>query len=756
MSLLSLFLIKSSAQNCQAYFYSYSGGGTTMQFSDSSWTNSGNLIYAWDFGDGGSSTLSNPGHTYNQNGLYVVCLSIISTTGCRDTYCDTIQVGSIVNPPCSASFTYTTDTTNYVYFTSITGGLAPLTYQWDFGDGSVSSQANPIHGYNNSGVYVVSLTVNTANGLSCNMIDSVFVNSCEAIFTSNISGSGSVNFTNQSIVPPQTTFAWDFGDGSPRVYQRNATHTYLNSGTYVVSLSTFNASNNCSDTYKDTININVPPNCVAGYTYTISNATVSFTNTASNYNSIKYVFGDGDSSSLPNPVHTYAQSGTYVVWQIVKKLSCVDVFTDTITVSISPACQAGFNYTVNQGSVQFSSTAQNYSSIFYDFGDGSTSNQPNPSHTYLQNGNYLVCQTVSNSNGCSDTFCDTISVNISQPCQADYGYFLSQDTLMIQNLAQNFDSLLYDFGDGNYSTLLNPTHIYSQAGTYIVCQTVYNSNGCSDTKCDTLLVAINTCNAGFTYQQQGDSIYFYNTATNYTSIQYDFGDGSSSSQANPLHHYTNSGTYVVKQTVLNISRSCVDVFRDTISVSVSTSCFANFQIGIDTNNIGTLYLINTSSNDKTHSYSWSFGDGSFDIGRLPTHVYQNYGPHEVCLTIYDTVMNCTSTYCDTVGLDSTGKIVKSRGYTIKVLEGDFIGVEESNPLSKLSIYPNPVVDAIRFNIKMNESYFYQLFNINSQVMTEGKMHGNIINLSELKAGVYFIRISNGKESIVKKLIKQNK
>lgn len=753
---LFVFLIgtKSEAQNCQAYFTSFNSSGNTVQFMDSSWANTGNVSYYWNFGNGDTANISNPNYTYNQAGSYVVCLTISTSLGCQDTYCDSILVGSIINPPCNVSYSYTADTSNIAYFSSSTSGSGPFTYNWNFGDGNSSTLANPTHQYSAASSYGVSLIVTDSRGTNCSYYDTVHVNYCSPYFLYNISPSGSVSFRNYSITSRSSSFLWNFGDGNTSNL-KNPIHTYQNSGSYVVSLTSFDSLSFCTNTFYDSLVINLPPRCQAGFGYQVNQGQVSFQDSASNYTLISYDFGDGNTSNQPSPTHTYSQSGTYLVCQTVSDSTsqCSNTFCDTIIVSIPPPCSAGFNYNLNQANLSITNTATNFSSISYDFGDGSTSTSLNPSHNYASSGTYIVCQSIGNPSGCNDMYCDTINVNITPPCIANFAYSINVDTINVVDLSTNTDSVLYDYGDGTTSN--NISHIYSQGGTYTVCQIAYGANGCVSSICDSVQITIPTCNAGFSYQQLGDTIQFTNQATNYTSISYDLGDGTVTGNENPSHQYMNSGTYIVKQTAMNINRVCVDVFTDTISINISTSCVAKFLVAIDTNNRGTLFIVNTSTNDPTHQYNWSFGDGSFGTGRLPTHTYQENKAHEICLTITDSVMNCTSTFCDTVGLDSNGNILKAKGYSLKVLEGDFIGIPEENKLESLSIYPNPFSKRLMFDYKNSSQLEYELLNINGKLLMQGELFNNELNLPEIRPGIYFLWLSDGENSIVRKLIKQD-
>src|SRR5690606_33001008 len=120
-------------------------------------------------------------------------------------------------------------------------------------------------------------------------------------------------------------------------------------------------------------------------------------------------------------------------------------------------------------------------------------------------------------------------------------------------------------------------------------------------------------------------------------------------------------------------------------------CTASYTIVKDTTAPFQVILYNTSSNAISHTYAWSFGDGSFGTGRTPTHQYQNHGSYLVCLKITDTVLNCVSTFCDTVGMDSLGNL-KSGGFSIEVREPLAVGINEFNRLNEVSLYPNPAIN----------------------------------------------------------------
>jgi hypothetical protein len=165
-------------QPCNAHFNSHRDSIVNgIQFSNA--PGSGAATFAWDFGDGSTSTSSNPSHTYAAEGTYYVCLTVTDTVGggCTSTNCDSVHVFTPA-PHCNAHFFNLRDTiTNGIRYFSGNNSQG-ATYAWDFGDGSTSSNEDPSHVYANAGTYYVCLTVSNTNaGGTCtdSYCDSVHV-----------------------------------------------------------------------------------------------------------------------------------------------------------------------------------------------------------------------------------------------------------------------------------------------------------------------------------------------------------------------------------------------------------------------------------------------------------------------------------------------------------------------------------------------------------------------------------------------------
>lgn len=765
--LLFTFLGINANSQCKNH-YSYTTNGLSIQIFDSSTVSSGNMSHLWFWGDGDSSTTTNPSHTYTNPGYYQICHVLNSSTnacGPNDSIvCRSVPIG--IN--CQASFSHTTNNLTVSLLNSSTSNAPQLNYIWNFGNGQTSNAKNPVYTYSTSGLYIVCLEVfDPLMGCYSQFCDTISVgNGCVADFNYSINPTQNqtVNFTNNTQPQFGVWYNWDFGDGDTSSL-KNPTHTYTSSGPYVVSL-TVNTNFGGSCSYLDTVYANY---CSSYFLSNVkANGTVTLFNQSEANPNTRFTWGFGDGSPIFSTFsktafsHTYTTSGTYFITLSISdpQTSCTSTYFDSVQIKI-PNCQANFYYKQNQDTLYIESHSDSSFNHSYTFGDGSISTLTNPTHIYTQSGSYIVCQTIIDSSiNCIDTYCDTIQVIVPQ-CSASFSISQSIDTLNISNQATDYNVISYDFGDGNTSNQENPRHVYAQSGTYIICQTVWDtSRNCQTSFCDTISVRIPKCKAGFTYQVVGDSLYFQSTAQNFTNIQYQFGDGNTSTETNPFHQYSQSNTYVVQQTVFNTLRNCSETFIDTISVTVSNSCIASYQVAIDTNQTNTLFLINNSSKVSSHQYFWDFGDGNIDTGRTPTHTYSTFGSYPICLTVQDPTISCTNTYCDTIGLDSNGNLTdKAGGFFLRVLDGSFIGLEEKTSIfDSFNLYPNPSSDNITISIGNfpNEIIEYEILNLKGQIKEKGKLTKDlsVLNINRLKNGVYILKLSIHQEVLVKKIIKQ--
>ena len=207
----------------------------------------GNWNYYWNFGDGQTDTIEQPGyHTYDDYGTFTISL-VVSNTNCSDTAFAYIQVNA---PAPVAQFTVTGDGCEplVVYFNN--QSLYAESYVWDFGDGNHSTTENPTYTYYDPGEYQVTLTVTGPGGTDIYTGNTITVYpKAKAFF--NVAPSV-VTIPDQAIhcydmSENANIWTWNFGDGESSSEQ-NPEHFYKEEGTYTISL-TANNEYNCPDTY---------------------------------------------------------------------------------------------------------------------------------------------------------------------------------------------------------------------------------------------------------------------------------------------------------------------------------------------------------------------------------------------------------------------------------------------------------------------------------------------------------------------------
>ncbi len=368
-------------------------------------------------------------------------------------------------------------------------------------------------------------------------------------------------------------------------------------------------------------------------------------------------FGDGTSSYQSNPYHLFTTAGYHSVCLTITDSvnTCTSTYCDTIYVGTAfPTCTANFTKTVSGNTATFTNSSTSSSGIitnyYWSFGDGSNSSATNPTHIYSSGGTYTVCLTmVDSSSGCSNQKCKTVTIASTATCDAQFGVIDTGSAVYFYplNCTPNTVTFLWNFGDGTSSTSYQPYHTYAQAGTYYACLTVTNFlNTCTDTYCDTVVYNPSTSNCNFQISYNcmlNNQVSFSvaNPSSNIVSYLWSFGDSTANSTlANPTHSYANAGYYYVcLTTVTNLG--CTNTVCTLVSVGVLTTCDASFTPYDSTGFV--FFLPNSNNNNQT--YYWTFGDGSSSFQMYPVHQYIGNGPWTACLTVIDSMANCSDQYC---------------------------------------------------------------------------------------------------------------
>ena len=247
----------------------------------------------------------------------------------------------------------------------------------------------------------------------------------------------------------------------------------------------------------------------------------------------------------------------------------------------SNQCEASFTYdNINEtGEIQFYNTSTgNYLTAHWNFGDSTTSDELNPLHTFPSEGTYLTSLTISG-DSCYNSFSMNVVVYFDtiENCQAAFWY--AQETgskkIMFYDLSTgNIDEWMWDFGDGDTSFISNPEHLYNESGSYNVKLSIVTTDSCTSQYEESIYVYEDStnCNADFVYEldtlnNTPYTYYFYNLSSGQPEyFLWEFGDGFTSSEQNPVHIYESPGSYYVCLTVQGSQSdtNCYSTFCDSI------------------------------------------------------------------------------------------------------------------------------------------------------------------------------------------------
>jgi len=534
---------------------------------------SGGSVYSWIFGDGGTSSAQNPSHIFNNPGtadsIYHVRLVVTNPFFCYDT----VYRNIVVHPQPVANFNPTSSLgcqpLSGVLNNTSTGATS---YKWDFGDGSPeSNDISPPHVFSNTTTAAITYTVTlyATSGAGCVSTKKKSIQVypfLEAKLLSDSAGCSplNINFQNQSV--GAASYTWNFGDGNGSA-SVNPSHSYVNNSvndtTYALTLIA-TSSYGCNDTLKKNIVVHPSPKAefvALPFTQTYPNATVNYTNTTSNGNwQYSWNFGDGTTSTSQNPpAHNYATWGRYKILLTVSNAYCSDTLSQTIIIN-APVPVAGFNPVDTTGcrpfTLTFTNTSKYATSFAWDFGDGSTSTETNPTHTYYDAGTFIVKLVVAGQGGQGNKQSE---VTVQEKPVAFFTtspqiVYIPNDPLLCFNLSQYADTYSWDFGDGDKSTDQNPQHYYSKEGTYDITLTATNQYGCTNTFTETSAVKAEaqgdiTFPTAFTPNTSGPNGGSYNSNSYDNNVFFPFTKGVVQYD---MQIYTRWGELIFETTDLNV------------------------------------------------------------------------------------------------------------------------------------------------------------------------------------------------------------
>jgi PKD repeat protein len=575
-------------------------------------------------------------------------------------------------------------------------------YNWNFGDNTSSVEVNPLHTYNTPGLYTVTLTVNGPGG-SSNVSAQINVQSAGAPSAAFIASPNSgfapltVQFFDRSS-GQINAYNWNFGDGTTS-NQRDVSHVFNAVGTYNVSLTVSGSGGNSTVTQQIVVSIPIPtpspipasntpvppsstpiPPTFTAIVVVPTNTPEPPTNTPEPPTATPTGVPTATPTNTPEPptatvtdVPTNTpEPPTATATDLPTNTpepptaTATDVPTSTPEPPTATATEAapGASFTLaipdptnNPGTVQFSSTSTGtIASYAWDFGDGTTSTEQNPTHVYAQSGTYTVNLTVTGPGGSNSAIPQQVTVTYPPTAlfQANVDPNNPLSVSFVDNSEGVVTSWAWDFGDGTTSTEQSPTHTYAAGGTYNVTLTATNAGGNSISTIPVTVtepVVVVPPVAGFSYgaldPAQPLTIQFSDTSTgDYDTYAWDFGDGVQSNEPNPSHTYATGGTPTVTLTVTNSATGVSNVYQEVITVQApSEPPSASFTASVPDPAQPLTVQFNDFSTGTFDSYQWDFGDGiGFSSDPNPIYTYSVGGTYPVTLTVTNSASGETSSF----------------------------------------------------------------------------------------------------------------
>jgi gliding motility-associated-like protein len=635
-----------------------------VNFRDSS---TGNPVsWQWDLygiGVGTPSALQNPSATYFTPGQYTIRLIVTNAAGIKDTAIKPLYITVFSKPIVNISASSVTGCYPLpVCFTdNSTPGSGTITdWFWDFGDGTSSTLQNPCHTYVGSGNYNVTLRVKNSNGCDRTRPYNNYItisNGVHAAFTNSLPSGCSVPatiiFQNQSTGTGLLTYEWTFGDGPTISTATSPSHTYAAAGTYTVQLIVTNTTG-CKDTLRKINSIIVgtvdadfttPATICAGTSFLITNTSAPTPISAS------WTFDDGAISSALNPMKVFATAGLHTIKLVANFGTCLDSVEHTVNVLAKPLTAFSGNILAACKpplTVQFSNTTTGAVSYEWHFGDGATSNQANPSHTYTTSGFFTDTLISTNANGCNDTTIKADYIKIQAPVGSINNLPQQGCAPLPWTFSSTVNSVVpvigYEwFSNGVlFSTASNPSQIFP-VGNYEIKLVITTAGGCTDTvivpngiKSALKPVPLFTANPRVVCAFNPVNFTDLSTGT-IDGWHWIFGDGATSDLPNPIHAYEDTGFFDITLIVSN--NGCKDTLKLLDYIHV-TPPIAIFNITKNCNQHYIRTFTNTSLGADT--WVWNFGDGTPTESTIysPVHTYTAIGAYPVTLTVHNNVTGC--------------------------------------------------------------------------------------------------------------------
>jgi gliding motility-associated-like protein len=642
------------------------------------------LTYLWDFGDGTTSTATNPVHVYPSPGLYPILLTV-TNGACIHTMPDTLIVVSS-NPGFTVNGNSVCKYADEIFTVNNVNTAHVSNYNWNFGDGTVQSGPNlsPItHRYTTSGNITPSLIITDILGCVDTVHQSLSINvyGSKAGFT-NPPGTcinGVINFTDTSSsdgLHSIQQWIWSYGDGrSDTLTSPPYSHQYINAGTYDVKLKITDAFG-CYDTLLKpaAVLITKPTaNFTSSDTLRCANSNVSFTNQSQGV-SLNYIwdFGDNSTSTFINPQHAFASQGFYSVnLKVTDIFGCTDTLLRPLYIHVANSA-ASFNFLLGDSIglcypflIEVANKSLNTQSVSWSFGDGGFSNLDTPSHFYNYVGVFPLRLRAFGFGGCVDSITQNITV---RGPTGTFTYlpkeFCHPDTVTFVANTLNNATFFWDFSDGVTLATTDSVvaHPYLVSGLFRPKMILIDAAGCQVpiTGTDTIKVIDVITQIQVPITQFCDSVRlnFRDTTVtindNVGAYLWNFGDNTTSTLQHPQHFYSQPGNYQVTLKVTT-TFGCKDI--DTLNVPINIVQTPIIKITGDSvgcvNSLLTYHGVVTKSDSSAISWNWDLANGNISQLKNPAPQFYSNPATYIITAISSNASGCADTVRKSIVINPT-------------------------------------------------------------------------------------------------------
>lgn len=652
--------------------------------------------YLWDFGDGNTSTLSNPAHTYSSFGIYTVSLTAVSGDSCNTINVKTKTVNVAARPLANFIVSDTCYTTAFQFNNNSSIANGSITgWVWNFGDGNTSNLQSPLHTYALPGTYTVTLTATSNFNCVSNPFQKTVVAGAKPLVDFILPAvcllDATASFTNATTISDASglSFLWNFGDPNATPPNPNTStlvnpsHQYSMAANYNVKLVAA-SSFGCKDSLTKLFTVNgaIPKARfrLLNTTLLCSSADIIIQDSSyvdfGNITKVEIDWGDGTTIIDNNPGqipngntynHRYANFSTpasrnfTITMRSYSGISCVDVYTRVFTVYASPEirfnsipeiCNEAIPINISQASEVWGLAG----SGFYS-GTGITNGTAGTfTPALVIAGNHLITYTYITNAGCRTDSSKYITVNPTPKssftsmhgCLPDATIqFTSTAAVQGGNTGNlqhlwNFGDPLSGTGNPNTSTMINPTHIYHSLDSFAVQMQVISQKGCIHDTTTKLYPGISIFPqpiADFKIDSlkpicAGSPVHFINRSNNggepVTQYQWSFENGNLSGLQNPNIIFGSHGIYNVSLWLEN-AKGCRSA---TTTKPVVVHSIPQADFSFDSTCYGKpIQFFDRSSNalGAISNWNWNMGNGTGSFLQNPVSTYLSYQSFTVTL-----------------------------------------------------------------------------------------------------------------------------